>query len=387
MFLLLLLLLLVSCTKPLSQDAPPPVPPPDGISAPTIAAKPWAIVEAGENPLWFEVDSGGPRLIDSPGNASLTPFKPWPLARNITGMQSREGRLIMAVNRDGFLLWVPGPGEGLSLFHLPGGGWDPYNHASLFLFHGEWAVLLYRDDFFIESGAALPSPRVWGISPEHPAPVPVDIPAFAALPPEEGWDLDMLRLGRDGFWYYRGVKKTGPEPEIRYLRTPDLNLLGQKSSPGVFRNATVPYTTEEAPPLLRQVLDGAFLLGGPGQAQVAAVASPDFPAVRYYTTGVAQGDSLVELAGYLEDRGPAGSFALAILPDGRGVWGAAPAETAEPSENGPYRVEPFSLPPLPEGFVYTRIGMAGSAVAAAWEEQQSWQVGAAGFLIMRGIPF
>jgi hypothetical protein len=66
-----------------------------------------------------------------------------------------------------------------------------------------------------------------------------------------------------------------------------------------------------------------------------------------------------------------------IRPDGRGAWGeAADADT-------PCRVESFSLPSLPEGFVYTRIGVTSAVVIAAWEEQESWQVGAAGFLVIR----
>jgi hypothetical protein len=46
------------------------------------------------------------------------------------------------------------------------------------------------------------------------------------------------------------------------------------------------------------------------------------------------------------------------------------------------RMDHFSLPPLPEGFVYTRIGLLGDILIGAWEEQYNWNVGAAGFMII-----
>jgi hypothetical protein len=379
--LLLVLLLLISCAKPPPPEEPLPEEPPlSALENAPPALRPWALIEAGENPLWFELGPGGPRQIPSPGDAALTPFSPWTLARNITALLAGDGRLVMAVNRDGFLLWAPGPAGRLSLFHLPGEDWDAYTQAALFAFQEEWAVLLYRDDFFIDSAAALPNPRVWGISREGGPPAAREIPAFAAFPPEAGWDLDMLRLGRDGFWYYRGVKKSGPDRDIQYRRTRDLTLPGEPSSAGVFREAVTPYTKKEAPPLLRAVLDEVSRLDDAGTAQTAAVVSPGLPAPRYYTANAAPGEPMVELAAYLEEDtgGLAEGVALVIRPDGRGVWGEA-----SPGDEPPYRTRPFALPPLPEGFVYTRAGVHSAAVIAAWEEQENWQVGAAGFLVIR----
>jgi hypothetical protein len=375
--LLLVLLLLISCDKP----PPPEEPPLPAVETGPPALRPWALIEAGENPLWFELGSGGPRQIPSPGDATLMPFAPWTLARNITAMLAGDDRMVMAVNRDGFLLWAPGPEGRLSLFHLDGEGWDAYTQASLFAFQEEWAVLLYRDDFFIDSGAAVPNPRVWGISRGGGTPGALDIPALADFPPEDGWDLDMLRLGWDGFWYYRGVKKSGLDREVQYRRTRDLALSGEPSSAGIFREAVKPYNTE-VPPLLRAALDEVYRLGDAGMAYAVAVVSPDFPALRYYAAGAPLGEPLVELAAYLEN--PDGSnlaegLALVIRPDGRGAWG----EMSPPGDEPPYRIRPFSLPPLPEGFVYTRAGVNSTAVIAAWEEQENWQTGTAGFLVIR----
>jgi hypothetical protein len=43
----------------------------------------------------------------------------------------------------------------------------------------------------------------------------------------------------------------------------------------------------------------------------------------------------------------------------------------------------LSLPPLPEGFVYTWVGMAGDSLFASWEEQEDYNTGAAGFMVIK----
>jgi hypothetical protein len=42
-----------------------------------------------------------------------------------------------------------------------------------------------------------------------------------------------------------------------------------------------------------------------------------------------------------------------------------------------------SLPPLPEGFVYTGIGRVGDSLFASWEEQMDFSIGAAGFVVIK----
>jgi hypothetical protein len=268
--------------------------------------------------------------------------------------------------------------------------WGDYTTAALFEFRGTPAVLLYRDDFFIDSEAELPPVQVWGFERENPRPVELSVPAFAALSAGEGWNIETLRQGRDGLWYYRGVKKDEPRGEIRYLRTADLTVAGESCSAGVFRNAAVPYTEDRMPVPLRLALEEAGRRYGVAGTLVAAVVSPDFPIVRYFSAAartaagsrstegaLAAEAALAECAGYYRGSGAdaAEPAALAVLPDGRGVL-----VTGDDSAPRP---DLFSLPPLPEGFVYTRIGVAGRALVAAWEEQDDWNVGAAGFLVMK----
>jgi hypothetical protein len=42
-----------------------------------------------------------------------------------------------------------------------------------------------------------------------------------------------------------------------------------------------------------------------------------------------------------------------------------------------------TLPPLPEGFVYTGIGRVGDSLFASWEEQENFYIGAAGFMVIK----
>jgi hypothetical protein len=66
-----------------------------------------------------------------------------------------------------------------------------------------------------------------------------------------------------------------------------------------------------------------------------------------------------------------GPFAALLFPDGRLVRAA---EDGEAVRGG--------LPRLPEGFVYTRLGVSGTVLIAAWEEQLEWNIGAAGFMVI-----
>jgi hypothetical protein len=41
------------------------------------------------------------------------------------------------------------------------------------------------------------------------------------------------------------------------------------------------------------------------------------------------------------------------------------------------------LPPLPENFVYSHVVRLGDLIFAAWEEQEDYNIGAAGFMVFR----
>jgi hypothetical protein len=75
-------------------------------------------------------------------------------------------------------------------------------------------------------------------------------------------------------------------------------------------------------------------------------------------------------------------IALVVGPEGRGFIGAL--------REGILTLREFALPVLPRGFVYTGAGFfplpsppGGVSVTALgiWEEQENWNVGAAGFVL------
>ncbi|MDR2069821.1 MAG: hypothetical protein LBP81_00170, partial [Treponema sp.] len=364
------------------RPEPAPEPPEsDGETPVFIPDTLLAIVRSGETPLWFELGPEGPALIDSPAEASEEPFTPWPQARHVTGLAvDGKGRLIMAVNRDGFLAWETREG-GLGLYRISRKeAWDPYTAASLFTYQGTPGVLLCRDDFFPWDRADSPAVRVWGLSADFLKMEEMGIPAFAALPRTEGWDLDTLSLGKDGLWYYRGVRRESSGSEIRYFRTRDLSVSGESASVEVFRDAMLPYTEKDMPPPLRAVLEEAERLAGidrprgaaSSAALAAAVVSPDFPARRYFAVqidGTGEG-GILEIAGFY--RSP--DTGAVVFPNGQGIF-------IGPGASAP---KAFALPVLPEGFAYTRIGFAGPVLIVSWEEQQDWHIGAAGFMALNG---
>jgi hypothetical protein len=298
----------------------------------------------------------------------------------------------MAVNRDGFLAWEPRK-DGLGLYRVSGReAWDPYTAASLFMYRGTPAVLLYGDDFFSPDGTETPDPpavRVWGLGTDFQEMEETEIPAFAVLPQAEGWDVDTLSPGKDGFWYYRGVRR-GAAPEIRYFRTRDLALPGEPSSAGVFRNAMSPYTEKDMPRSIRTALEEAERMTQGEKNLVAAVVSPEFPARRHFAlrAGNSGEREVLEIAGFY--RPP--DTAAVIFPGGQGIFAgqksagplSAGTDVSETVVSETIVSEAFTLPVLPEGFVYTRIGFAGPVLIAAWEEQQDWRIGAAGFMVIDG---
>jgi hypothetical protein len=375
----------------------------------------FAVVKPGVDPIWFELGPEGPVHIPSPEAAAPVPYQPWTGARFVAGMSPGTGRLVLVVNRYGFLAWAPletPQNGGAALYRLPEPSWDGLTVAALFRYtagngaagdgvagsgvagsgvagngSGTWdAALLYRDDVFSGSEDGPPEDRVRALPPGGFEAETLDIPAFSPLPRNEGWDLESLRRGRDGAWYFRGARG-GANPASVHYRAANLDFAGNFVAPGVFRDAVSPYNYVEAPPVLRGALEAAAAPEG-GKALIAAVISPEYDAPRYFAAGRTGGGetaSFTELAGvYLPvalpvarpadfpggDTGP-GPFAALLFPDGRLVCAAEDGEAVR-----------GALPGLPEGFVYTRLGISGTALIAAWEEQLEWNIGAAGFMVI-----
>jgi hypothetical protein len=229
---------------------------------------------------------------------------------------------------------------------------------------------LYRNDFFSETQAPPPSPRLFFLDEGEPEPLGVDLPALERFPAASGWEVNSLAPGPDGFWYYRAA----PPPDTQYpakapdeyYRSADLSLPGEKISLGLWRNSSLPEPPGAAPPPLAAFLEGALKPPFVSEPAAAAVISSGFSGARVFS---GSGESSVLLSGYYRE-GPE-TLALLIARDGRGLLALSGGEAL-----------PFSLPSLPEGFSYTGIGLAGEVLIASWEEQQDSAVGSAGFMAL-----
>jgi hypothetical protein len=327
-------------------------------------------VQAGKFPLWFQFIDDKPVLIETIEDAVFSAaLVPWPLATHVRFMLAQEDALLLAVNRDGFIRFSPWRGNGgetaAGLYRFSGGDfWRHYTVGAFALFDKTPAALLYHDNRFLDSDASLPSPRLWTFDPYTAKPQSFALPALDIFAPEDGWDIDALRRGGDGYWYFRAVKKEAVKPELRMLRSGDLAQEGEQVSLGTFQNAALPEPLSAAPPPLHDMLALAFAESGCG---LAAIVSPEFQTIRAFAVDREK----QALLGFYSNRPNSGSFLLATHPQGDALY----VETGAP-------VNHFPLPSLPEGFVYTGIGICDNAIIAPWEEQDGYSIGAAGFMIM-----
>ena len=340
-----------------------------------------AILQAGDYPLWFQLGQQGPEQLNTIDEAyNSRALIPWPLAIHVRFILARNNDVYMAVNGDGFLVFSPwdesSGQQGTGMYRFSGGAlWQPYTVAAFVFFNDMPMALLYRDDRFLDTDAALPSSRVWSFGLNTSVPFTLDIPALRDFKESEGWDVDSLRYSSDGFWYYRVVRKDNADNKIKYLRTRNFEQDGEETSSGVFYNSVMPEPLSAAPLALAFLLNA---LNSPETGTVMAV-SPDFFTQRYFAHNT---DSMVNTFAYYQSSPLA---ALAIDLRGAGLFAAA----ATPMPDAPDMIIqdfiPLELPPLPENFVYTGIALSGQNIIASWEEQEEYNTGAAGFMVLK-IP-
>jgi len=268
----------------------------DSVPVVHTGARPAAVLQTGVNPIWFQLTEEGPVLLESIEDAVLSAaFVPWPLALHIRYLHEKDGEIILAVNRDGFIKLVPYKGEieGLTLFRFSGGEyWRQYTIGGFVFYENNPTALLYLDSRFVSSGSPPPLLRTWTFNMLSNMPFPLSIPALELYPAEEGWEADTLRYGSDGAVYYRLAKRNDAKPAVLMFSTTDLAKAGNEISQDVFFNSAL--RKEEI--------------------------------------------------------------------------------------NNPL------LPLLPEGFFYTETGRVGDSLFASWEEQEDYNIGAAGFVVIKAVP-
>lgn len=340
---------------------------------------PMAVLQAGEFPLWFQFTSEGPShvaTIEATQNSAA--LIPWPHAPHVRHILAQNDELLMAVNNDGFVRLSPwqardGGVSGIGLYRIFGGEfWRQYT-VGAFVRHdlnAQPAALLYRNDWFLYWDIAPPAPRLWTFDAHLSEPRALSLASLDAFPPEEGWNLDALFRGGNGGWYFRANRRGGDKEdlmqEVRMIRVDSLDRAGESVSVYEFQNAARPEPLSAAPFLLQEMLSAAFAESG---SRAASVISPGFQSVRHFS-GDGEG-------GHLHAFFSPGAFLLATTKSGDALYIEAE------SFAGPQYARSFSLPALPEGFVYTGIGVVEDTVFASWEEQAGFSIGAAGFMAIR----
>ena len=331
-----------------------------------------AILRAGEFPLWFQFTDQGPTLIETIESAMYSAaIIPWPHAPHVRFMLAQGEDLLLAVNCEGFVRLSPWPTHGgIGLYRISGGEfWRPYTVGAFVLpdLAANPVALLYRNEWFVEQDVPPPSPRLWTLDASSATPRAVAMPSLDAFASEEDWNLDVLSWS-GGYWYFRATRRNAVQQEIQMLRTDSLERKGERVSLSDFHNAARPETLSAAPPVLREMLAAAFAESG---SSSATVISPEFHSYRRFTAG-AEGTPLYAFFFRGGTGGMTGTaFLLATDPEGNALHAVHNS------------VRHFSLPTLPEGFVYTGIGMVDDTVFAAWEEQVGFSIGAAGFMVIR----
>jgi hypothetical protein len=220
-------------------------------------AWPMAVLRAGEYPLWFQMTDGGPVQLETAEDAAFSSaLVPWPLALHVMFIHEKDGEIIMAVNRSGFLKLAPYPGvqDGIAMYYFPGGLFKQYTIGGFVFYEEKPAVLLYLDDRFLDSDFPIPVSRTWTFNMESNTPFPVTIPALELFPADELWSVDTLRQGADSLFYYRAAKRNG-QPVVHMLRTANLDEEGENISLDAFYGSA-PRRQEISHPSLPQLPEG-----------------------------------------------------------------------------------------------------------------------------------
>ena len=363
----------------------------------------YIIKPSDEEPFYFELDSAGPLLIPSPLEASLAPFIPWTHSRYISGFLPvlNEGEieetLFAAVNRGGIIEIENSRGKslpdqtseevsGIFIYYHPGGiMWETYPLSSFFCYTQKPVFLFTGEHFFSDPEQAFPDSPLWAL--ENGIFEEIIIPALSNDVSGDRKTSGVF-LGKDDIWY---IRKNLLRDENAYFRTIDLSLPGQGVSSAVYLEASSPLEADSpsVPPLITWIMEEAGRLTG--KPCIATVVSSEFPMKRLFSSpsipfaaahdGSTQADNEfpLELSGYY--RPPASNneaLAVLLFPDGRGIYCRSDGNTVK---NGH-----FSLPSLPPaGFVYTGVALLGSSnmfLVASWEEQNEWNIGSAGLLLL-----
>jgi len=254
-FFLIYVFLSISCTRGTSEKFSS-----SSITETWNGARPMAILQTGEYPLWFLLTDNGPVHIESIEDAvSVSALIPWPYALHVCYLHERDNALVMIVNRDGFLKIDPDNSD-LVLYRFSGGEiWRQYSSGGFVYYDDKPAALLYLDKRFADSGIQQPKPEIWSFNMESNILFPNQIPVLQYFF-NDGWEANTLRYGNDGLIYYRIMKRSEVSSSVRFFRTADLAQTGEEISIEDFFNS-VPKSIDISLSSLPDLPEGFFYTG------------------------------------------------------------------------------------------------------------------------------
>jgi hypothetical protein len=410
----LVLFLIAGCTKevPRSSESVSKRPAPVQVFSQTDTT----------NPVWYEVVQDALRPISGPADSQVVPFAPWTIAPRLIAFVVTGSTAIGGLNRDGFLVFEESAEGNLALYRIAGG--EAVSSCSTMTM-----VLLSPSELELESSLPIPALLVARdpyftdltsvTAPAEPL-VTLDLRDLSvrsyrprAFGPA-GANVEALDRGADGAWYIKasvlddsgwahepeqssqggqtsqggearqagqGGQSGKPSEAQRilgrkeYFAAPSLSSEPVSIGRGAYQTALQPQPFTSLPKMVQQLMRSFTDSQRKNHFPVLQLVWQDRPVQELFVADpgvknvvpLSGGESeIIKFIGYADT-----SNAVVVLPDGRGVIRRSSGLAA------------FSLPQLPDGFVFTGIVMLPHWIIAGWEEQESFAVGSAGFLIVK----
>ena len=349
--------------------------------------------DTDSHPIWYEVSAEGCKTISDPANSQVLPFAPWTMASRLIGFVASESFAVAGLNRDGFMLFEESPGGDLALYRIVGNEKvSPFSALAILLLPQSEldlglekpmpALLVARDPYFSQFATD-------PVSPVPAEPLVVlnlrDCSLLNTRPRAFGFfgtNIEALDRGIEGNWYIKaaqfgeGGQHTTDQGGVagkQYFSAPTLMDEAVSIDRGTYQATLTPKPFTTMPKLVQSLM-GAFTDSQrKDHFPVLQLVQSDRPIQEIFMADPAVkngpplsgGESeIIKFLGFSD-----GKRAVVVLKDGRGVIRHS-------------KIEAFNLPPLAEGFVYTGIVMLPHWIIASWEEQESFVVGSAGFLVL-----
>jgi len=286
-------------------------------------ARPLFILQTGEHPLWFQLTEDGPVHIESIEDAVLTSaLVPWPYALHICYLQKTDETLVMPVNRDGFLKIEK-------------------NNSAL--------ICENREGNLRQSTTG---------SVENPRTINSSI---------EPSDLVLYRFSSDfwqnytvgGFVYYDEKPAA-----LLYLETRFMDTKIEQPNPFIW---SFNMASNNPFPIIIPILE-FFPIDEGWKTDSLRFGNDGF--IYYRVVNRNEEETIIKML-RTNDLSLIGEE---ISPEV--FYGSVPRKVD---------IHHPLLPILPEGFVYTGIEFVGNNLFASWEEQEDYNIGAAGFMVIKTL--